>query len=83
MVIKNIIKFLKFILLNEAYKFESKKSIRIRMRGYFKFYSNKKKRKYTTKDQKEITKHKLKSVLKENKLLLNLFLEIKKLIKSC
>ena len=73
MVIKNIIKFLKFILLNEAYKFESKKSIRIRMRGYFKFYSNKKKENIPLKIKKEITKHKLKSVLKENKLLLNLF----------
>ena len=73
MVIKNILKFVKFLLLNDAYQFESKKSIRIRMRGYFKFYSNKKKENIPLKIKKELTNLKLKSVLKENKSLLNFF----------
>ena len=73
MVIKKILKYFKFLLLNEAYQFESKKNIRIRMRGYFKFYSNKKKENIPLKIKKALTNLKLKSVLKENKILLNLF----------
>ena len=73
MVMNNIISFLKYFLLNEASKFESVKSIRSRMRGFNKFNLKNNKINIPLEIKKELTKHKIQSVLKESSIILNFF----------